>query len=312
MSYDNQDKIDLLWKRYKGVTPTSSTKSAQNESLVSVQPTFQQNFWTDSDRIPVPAPAVTTPIGNELWFGIIDSRRGANTVEMVADPTTEMTAFHAMSNPTTGILEENRIRNWVPPTIHPTYSISVFAGNPNGPQGSVRLTQLAENQEWEFDYTTGVLFFPNGVPEIAKQSGIWIEGWVYTGEIGRSGQAGNSNTSKIRTLTFTSGLMAPGSTVDFTLPTGGKCTLVEAKVTVESMLECHSVSSRSDTNPYRFIAVPSHLVDDGSYVIGGTRYFGERFVQLINMEDTTSSDTYWRLTNNSATTQTITVIIRVA
>jgi hypothetical protein len=53
-------------------------------------------------------------------------------------------------------------------------------------------------------------------------------------------------------------------------------------------------------------------VDDGSYVIGGTRYFGERFVQLINMEDTTSSETYWRLTNNSATTQTITVIIRVA
>jgi hypothetical protein len=312
MSYDNQDKIDLLWKRYKGVTPTSSTKSAQNESLTSIQPTFQQNFWTDSDRIPVPAPTITTPVGNELWFGIITPRRGSLAVEMIADPTTDLTAFHAMYNPTTGIAEENRIRNWVPPTINPSYSIAVYAGNPNGTQGAVRLTQLAENQEWEFDYATGVLFFPNGVPEIVEQNGIWIEGWVYTGEIGRSGQTGNSNTSKIRTLTFTSGLMAPGASVDFTFETGGKCTLVEAKVTVESTLECHSVSSRTDTNPYRFIAVPSHLVDDGSYVIGGTRYFGERFVQLINMEDTTSSETYWRLTNNSATTQTITVIIRVA
>jgi hypothetical protein len=177
----------------------------------------------------------------------------------------------------------------------------------------VRLSAVTEGAEWEFDYKTGILYFPNGTPLFVQQSGIWIEGWTYIGEIGRErSDSGATNTSKIRTLTFVTPLLAAGATHDFTFSTGGKCTLVEAKVDTVSTLECHSVSTRDDTNPYRFKAIGTHLVDDGSYTVTGTRYYGERFVPLINMEDTTSDVTYWRVTNDSATSTLITVIVQVA
>ncbi|MNK83516.1 hypothetical protein D3C87_1033310 [compost metagenome] len=72
------------------------------------------------------------------------------------------------------------------------------------------------------------------------------------------------------------------------------------------------MSARTDTNPYRFKAVNTHLVDDGSYTVAGMRYYGERFVQLINMEDTTSSNTYWRVYNDDNSPRVITVIVSVA
>ncbi len=310
--YDNNDKLNLLWKRYRGVTPTSDLKSANNESLLSKQPTFQQNIWTDSDRIPTPAPGTSTVTGNELWSGVMLPKKGENAVQLVRDPTTNLTAFHAMTVPNAGIIEANRMVNWVPPQLDRSYTITVYAGKP-GVVGSVKLSPLADGFEWEFDYSTGVLFFPNETPAIVKQGTVWIEGWIYTGEIGRGASGGGAtNTSKIRTLTYTTAILDTGKTADFVMETGGKCILVEAKVSSPAVLECHAMSSRTDTNPYRFVAVDSHLVDDGSYVLAGMRYYGERFIPLINMEDTTSPNTYWRVKNDSAAPQSITVIIQVA
>jgi len=311
MSYDNNDKLDLLWKRYRGVTPTSQDKAAHNEALLSNPPTFQQNFWTDSDVIPSPAPVTATVTGTEVWASVISPRKGETAVQLVKDLTVDLTAFHAMTNPNTGVIEENRIRNWVPPVIDRSYTISVYAGQP-GNAGTVKLSPVAENYEWEFDYSTGVLFFPNGTPPVAIQNGIWIEGWLYTGEIGRSVSGGGpTNTAKIRTLTYTTAQLSVGKSIDFVFETGGKCVLVEAKVSAPSILECHSVKTRTDTNPYRFVATASHLVDDGSFTLAGMRYYGERFVNLINMDDTTSPNTYWKITNTGTTPTSITIIIQV-
>ena len=311
MSYDTNEKLELLWKRYRSVSPTSNNKAAHNEALLSIQPTFQQNFWTDSDLIPVPALADVLSTGNESWAATVQPKKQSNAVRMVMDPTAELTAFHAMEIPSMGILEENRIRNWVPPTIDRSYNIFVWAGNPaDSAVSAQRLYPGVDGFEWEFDYSTGVLFFPNGIPSIAKQNGVFIEGWIYVGEIGRQG-SNAGNTSRIRTLMFTTSLLAPGIAADFTLDTGGHCTLVEAKVTGPSILECHAMSSRDDTNPYRFIGVNGHLVDDGSFSVAGMRYYGERFVQLVNMEDDTLQKTYWRVTNNTNYSQQITVIVKV-
>lgn len=312
MTINSNEKLDLLWKHFKGVAPTSNTKAPHNERYSSSSPTFQKNFWTDSDRIPQTAPLVDIPVGSELWVDIIAPHKGPNALQLIVDPTTDFRAFHAMENLDSGIVEENRVRNWVPATFDRTYSIRVWAGAPTGGTGSVRLAPNTEGYEWEFDYSNGILYFPNGVPAVAKQNGIWIEGWKYTGEIGREGSNGASNTSKIRTLSYTTGILAPGEFVDFTFETGGKVVLVEAKVTSAATLECHSVSTRDDTNPYRFMGVDGHLTDDGSYTIAGNRFYGERFVHLINMEDTTSSETYWRVYNTDVSARMITIIVRVA
>ena len=310
---NDNEKLELLWKHFRNVTPTNNVKSPHNEALLRRDPIFQKDFWTDSDRIPMPAPSVVIPDGNELWFEIIRPYKGTNAIQLVADPTSA-TAFHAMDDYSLGLIEENRLRNWVPGSLDRSYTVRVYAGNPASIAGdAVRLYPSALTYEWEFDYATGVLYFLNEVPPVAEQNGIWIEAWTYIGEIGREGlQGGAANTSKIRTYTFTTTPIIPNGFLDFTFPTGGKCILVEAKVTSPCTLECHSVADRSDTNPYRFKAITDHLVDDGSYVSAGQRYYGERFVPLINMEDTTSDLTYWRIINDDTAPRVITIIVQVA
>lgn len=316
MTINQDQKVDLLWKHHKGVSPTAPNKEAANERFRSSTPVFQRDFWGQSNLIPTPAPTANIATGNELWADIISPNRRASSVQLVQDLTSDGTAWVAVRFPQNGIVDSNRIRNWVPETFHRTYTIAVWAGNPfantsDGP--AIRLTSDLAGQEWEFDYSSGVLYFPNGLPAIARQRGLWIEGWTYIGQIGtETDESSQANGSKIRTFTFTSAPLADGTYVDFTFATGGKCTLVEAKTSVPSTLECFATQTRSDTNPYRFKSIASHLIDDGSYVVGGQRYYGERFITLVNMQDTTSDVTYWRITNNAGSLTAVTVIVRVA
>lgn len=318
MTIDDNTKVDLLWKKNKGKAPTSSTKSPANEAFSSLTPIFQKNFWTDSDRIPAIAPTTVVPNGNELWFGVIEPHKQNQAIRLYPDPTTSHTAWHAIAEYNDGLIPGNSYKNFVPDTFAMSYSITVWAGNPmdsnsfDGP--AQRLAPDNRGNEWEFDYNSGILFFPNNVPEVAIQRGIWIEGWRYIGEIGReNSSSGASNTSRIRTFTFTTSPLGSGLYSDFVFQTGGKCILVEAKLSGPGTLECHATSSRTDTNPYRFKAIDSHLVDDGSYIIAGQRFYGERFVPLINMEDTMSDVTYWRVyNNNNSSLSVLTVIVSVA
>jgi len=315
MTLNHENKVDLLWKKHKGVASTASNKEHSNERYRSSTPIFQRDFWADSDLIPRTAPSASTVTGNELWAEVIAPRRRASAVQMLPDTASSNTAWVAVRFLQNGLDESNIIRNWVPDTFDRSYTITVWAGNPYANTGDapVRLTPTITDREWEFDYSSGVLVFPNGIPPIAIQRGIWIEGWTYIGAIGReTDESGAANGSKIRTFTFTTAQIADGASVDFTFPTGGKCTLVEAKTSVPATLECHAISSRTDSNPYRFISIQSHLVDDGSYIVGGQRYYGERFIQLINMQDTTSDVTYWRVYNNSGVPSTVSVIVKVA
>jgi hypothetical protein len=316
MSINDHQKLDVLWKKFRGVSPTSPLKGSHNERYLSESPTFQKNFWTDSDRIPIPAPEDQVFDGNELWAGVIQPHYGTTALTTAPNTTTDYSAWQALSNTVDGEEEPNFQTNFVPDTFHRSYTVRVWAGDPASnvtviPQ---MLNPLVDGYEWFFDYNTGILYFPNNVPPIAKQNGIWIEGWTYIGEIGREGDSGSgsTNTSKIKTLSFVTPLLSPDQQVDFTLPTGGKCILVEAKLSAEGTLECHAMSSRDDTNPYRFKSLISHLVDDGSYVVSGNRYYGERFVPLINMEDTTSDLTYWRVINSSITPAVYTIVVKIA
>lgn len=315
MSVSNNQKLDVLWKRYSGVTSTSGTKAPHNEAITTATPIFQKNFWTDSDRIPVPAPDDHVLDGDEIWADVVRPHFAETALPTIADVTTNNSAWQVVKSTTDANVDGNNQTNFVPDTFHRSYTIRVWAGDPNDSLiASQQLNPFVEDYEWIFDYTTGILYFPNKVPPVAVQNGIWVEGWTYTGSVGREGDSGGSatNTSKIKTFTFTTGLLMPTQSASFVFQTGGKCILVEAKLSSEGTLECHAVSTRDDTNPYRFKSLPTHLVDDGSYVIGGTRYYGERFVPLINMEDTTSDVTYWKVVNTSATPTVYTIVVKVA
>lgn len=307
----DEQKLELLWKSKRGVASTSSLKDFHNEQFVSSQPIFQQNFWTDSDKIPKPALNVVNPIGNELWFDVVSPKLATRASKTIVDSTSDSKAWICVADPTIGLTNANRYLDWIPETYDKSYTIKVWAGDPTSVQTSTRLYPFARNQEWVFDYSSGILYFVNNVPEVAIQNGIWIEGWRYTGIKGREDQSGSTNTSKIRTFTFTSGVIDPSNYADFTLKTGGRCVLVQASCSSAATLECHAMASRDDTNPYRFVAISTHLKDDGSYVIQGNRYYGERFINLVNMDDPSSDETYWRVYNNRPTPVNITVVVNV-
>lgn len=313
MAIKDSSKLEYLWKIHHRVSPTSSNKDVHNEHITRYEPIFQHQIWTDSNLIPSPPPNVTLAVGNEIWYSIIQPYKSENAVQLLPDPTSGGKAWVAVKNPSLPITDDNVIKNWVPPLFHPQYAITVWSGNPNFSADPTvrRVSQFEASREFEFDYVSGVLHFFDKVPENAKVNGIWIEGWVYVGGFG-GGEGQTVPTSNIRTITYTTPSIPSGGRHDFELDTGGIFTLAEAILSVPGILECHSRSTRTDSNPYRFRAVDGYLIDDGSYTVDGQRFYGEKFITLMNSEDPDSTKTYWRVFNDTPDTKQYSIVVRVA
>ena len=96
----------------------------------------------------------------------------------------------------------------------------------------------------------------------------------------------------------TKNIVNKDSILEFTIPTGPDFFIYGVTVSSPLTLECHQTSLYNDTNPYKFIAIDNQLIDDGTYTTSGTKYYGPRYIFLQNIEDRTSNNSYWKLTNN--------------
>lgn len=107
------------------------------------------------------------------------------------------------------------------------------------------------------------------------------------------------------------GSIAAGAASDFTVPTGKTAMIVALSVNVADVtVECHSTSTRTDVNPYKFKSATGKLSDDGTSILeDGSTQYNRRYAFVANLEATPGSNTYWRVTNNSASAQSITVNI---
>lgn len=299
MAINDSKKTDFLWKKIIfGVTETDTQfKDGANESIASPIVVFNENFYVDSDNIPKPAPIADTDTV-KVW-------KASTAIRCKPDPSVAGNKTWIAVKDFNGPIDEtNRLRDFIGFNIHPSYLVLVYNGDPNS--GGQTINSLIPNQEWVFDYVAGILHFPNNLSSLIGGE-LWIEAYQYIGRKGL-GSGGTSTTDLL--FTHTTAPLNYGDFEDVEFETGVMNVLTHLETDKTSTVEAHSTSQRADTNPYRFRAIPAHLVDDGSYVQGGKRFYGPRYAILVSKEDPFST-TFWRIYNTGDDGEQITITLSV-
>jgi len=183
MAISDTQKVDYLFKKLGfGVTKTdtNANKLAANESIASPLILRGDKVWQQAGEIPATKPASTSDI--------VQVYSGSSTVECDADITAS-----------TSRTWKTNLTDWIPPEFGSTYLVNVYAhtsGNAaNAASSGTKLfvTGSGNNDEWFFDYQSGVLHFigtnlPNGVNFTGKS--IYITGARYVGAFGVGAAAG--------------------------------------------------------------------------------------------------------------------------
>lgn len=169
MAIADNIKLDFLWKKViYGVTQTAysgnitgTVKQGVNEVIPSNAIVFNSQIWTNSDDIPIIPPITNTTL--------IDVKIGTAAVQCVSDPSVAKSQAWLTN-----------LKDWIPPSINSSYLVKIYAGEPN--QNNL-LNSMLVDYEYVFDYSAGVIYFPNNVPN-SLNNGVYIEGYRYIGPKG--------------------------------------------------------------------------------------------------------------------------------
>jgi hypothetical protein len=209
MAITDAKKVDYLWKKigYGATkTDTNANKLAPNEAIASPLLLRGDRTWNQASSIPAVLPGSSS--------GVVTVYPTSNPNETTADAT-------ATANRTwkTGLTD------WIPPEFGSTYQVKVYihtSGDAAGATGGdqVFATGSGNNDEWFFDYQSGVLHFiganlPNGVDFTGKS--VYVSGGRYTGTIGLQNNVANTGD-----FTFTGNTISTSSSnADFELSAAG-------------------------------------------------------------------------------------------
>ena len=183
MAISDTQKVDYLFKKIgfgTTKTDTNANKLAANESIASPLLLRGDKVWQQAGDIPAVKPSASN--------SIIGVYTGATTVECTEDIT-------ATGNRTW----KTNSTDWIPPEFGSTYLVNVYihtsgdAANAEDISNKVFVTGSGNNDEWFFDYQSGVLNFigdnlPNGVNFSGKS--VYIAGARYIGTFGVGASAG--------------------------------------------------------------------------------------------------------------------------
>jgi len=182
MAITDTQKVDYLWKKlgYAATkSDTNANKKAPNEAIASPLILRADKVLKESSSIPGTQPASST--------GVVTVYPTSSPIETTLDNT-------ATANRTwkTGQTD------WISPEFGSTYQVKVYihtssdaAGASGGDQ--VFATGSGNDDEWFFDYQSGVLHFigtnlPNGINFSGKS--VYIAGARYSGTFGVGGDTG--------------------------------------------------------------------------------------------------------------------------
>jgi len=173
MAINDNQKLDFLWKKLGyGVSKTdiNSIKNATNESIPSPLLIRGDRLWAEADQIPTTIPSSDT------------SQVQLETIETTADATASANRTWKTGN-----------GDWIPPEFGSTYQIKVYLDNSGAANPASTGTQLfaagsGNNDEWFFDYQSGVLnFIGDNLPSGISGKTVYIIGARYIGNFGISG-----------------------------------------------------------------------------------------------------------------------------
>lgn len=174
MAITDTQKVDYLFKKVGfGATKTdvNSVKGATNESIPSPLLLRGDKIWGQASSIPTVKPS---------------SSSGVVTIYTALE-TTEDTTASANRTWKTGETD------WIPPEFGSTYQLVVYADTSGAADPTSTGTQLfaagsGNNDEWFFDYQSGVLnFIGTNLPSSLNGSNVvFVTGAQYSGDIGSS------------------------------------------------------------------------------------------------------------------------------
>ena len=207
MAISDSAKVDLLYKKYFGVTKTDlpANKSPSNESIASPALLRGDNVWQQATSIPPTAAAVAS---------VVQAYQTTGRVECVADTT---------STPISSVYPswKTNLTDWIPPEFGATYFVKVYAettGNVNPTTGTpLSDSGIAGVGEWNFDYSAGVLNFIGGTIPAALTAAkvIYITGYRYVGTKGVTNYPGGMTIGNItitgNTITGNTGVSFGGN-----------------------------------------------------------------------------------------------------
>jgi hypothetical protein len=205
MPISQANQVDYLFKKIGyAVTTTAnaSVKSPSNESIPSPLTLRGDNIWVQSGSIPGTQP------GSSAGVLTVYNDASSNTVKTTSDSTSP--SYQTWK---TGIT------NWVDPSFGSTYQVKVYWDSTSSSTPQSTGTQLfpdgtGNDDEWFFDYDSGVLTFPDNIPSsvngVAGKT-IYIVGSVYSGALGLAnaavvigGTVGTANVAYLDSVSSTS------------------------------------------------------------------------------------------------------------
>lgn len=183
MAITDTQKVDYLWKKlgYAATkSDTNAAKKAPNEAISSPLQLRADKVMKDAGSIPGIQPSSST--------GVVVVYPTSGPIELTADGTSA--ANRTWKTNTT---------DWVSPEFGSTYQVKVYihtssdAGNAASGGDQVFATGSGNDDEWFFDYQSGVLHFigtnlPNGISFSGKS--VYIAGARYSGTFGVGGDTG--------------------------------------------------------------------------------------------------------------------------
>ena len=210
MAITDAKKVDYLWKKvgYGATkTDTNAAKKAPNEAIASPLLLRGDKVWNQASLIPGTMPG---------------SSAGVVTVYPTGTPDETTNDGTAAANRTwkTGLTD------WIPPEFGSTYQVKIYihtsgdAGNAASGGDQVFATGSGNNDEWFFDYQSGVVHFiganlPNGISFTGKS--VYVSGARYTGTLGLQ----NFSTASTGDITFTGSTISAPSNADMTFDNSG-------------------------------------------------------------------------------------------
>jgi hypothetical protein len=198
MAISDTQKTDFVWKKLiYGATNTSTNgKAGYEEAVGSPLTVFAGNIIAET--IPTPAPNATV--------GVLEYYDTSTALRLTVDNTVAGNRTWIACS-TFGDLA-TRIGDWIPPSVDATYLVGIYKDNAT--IGGNKLNQGTNNNEFVFDYQSGVLTFINTVPSLTS---VWLVGHRYVGGKGLGGAGVNVKDDQV----IISGLGSPVTNGQHTL-----------------------------------------------------------------------------------------------
>jgi len=209
MAITDAKKVDYLWKKigYGATkTDTNAAKKAPNEAIASPLLLRGDKVWNQASSIPATMPGSSAGVVTVYPTGTPDETTNDGTATANRTWKTGLTA-------------------WIPPEFGSTYQVKMYihtsgdAGNAAASGDQVFATGSGNNDEWFFDYQSGVVHFiganlPNGISFTGKS--VYVSGARYTGTIGVQNNVANTGD-----ITFNGSTISAPSNADMTFDNSG-------------------------------------------------------------------------------------------